>query len=146
MPDSEFVFPAEYLKTRRSADHMNTPARLAVRPTRVQVPSGWCREYVQLARQGAEAKADRIMEQFEGAGLIAHRPMPDTDDAIAKETLREAVVIALHPAISIKDKLTAINTCLTYTKMRPVSKAEINVKRPEDWLTEAIEASKDAAT
>lgn len=143
---TEFVWPAEYLKPLRTTAHMNTPEALAKRRTRVQVPPGWCRDYVDFARQGAEAKADKIMEEFEHAGLIAHRPMPDTDEAIAKETLREAVVIALHPAVSIKDKLTAINTCLTYTKMRPVSKAEINVKRPEDWLTEAIEASKDAAT
>lgn len=145
----EFVFPAEYLKSPR-IEHTKKLAAdwkkrgYKGRPTRIRVPNGWCREYFELAWTGAAEKADKIMEEFENAGLVPVRPIPDTDDAIAKETLREAVTIALHPGVSIKDKLSAINTCLTFTKMKPVTKAQIDVKRPEDWLTEAIAASKDA--
>lgn len=146
MPDSEFKWPAEYLKPLRGRNGiavMNTPEALAKRPTRVGVPNGWPREYAEIAWAAAADKADKVMEEFEAAGLI-EPALPDTDEAIAKAALREAVILALGPTKQTI-KLGAINTCLAYTKMKPVSKAEINVKRPEDWLTEAIEASKDAA-
>jgi hypothetical protein len=85
--------------------------------------------------------ADSWIMKLEKEGVVPAVVVPDSDDAIAKATLREAAKIALGVGGN-RDRLAAINICLQYTKQKPVTKAEVDVKRPEDWLEEALLASK----
>jgi hypothetical protein len=112
--------------------------------SRINVPQGYPREYADLLAKEAGQFADQYMKELEHAGVVRSDDVivPDSDEAIAKVTLREAVKIALNVATPRAAKLSAINICLNYTKPKPVIKTEMLVKSPEDWLKEALDVSK----
>lgn len=112
--------------------------------TRYGVPPGETKKTMKPLWDLASKEADEWIMKLEKEGVVKPDAVivPDSDDAIAKATLREAALIALGPVGDKRLKLAAINTCLNFTKQRPISKAEVAVKSPEDWLSEALEASK----
>jgi hypothetical protein len=112
--------------------------------SRINVPQGYSREYADLLAKEAGQFADQYMKELEHAGVVRSDDViiPDSDEAIAKATLREAVKIALNVSTPRAAKLSAINICLNYTKPKPVTKTEVLVKSPEDWLKEALDVSK----
>jgi hypothetical protein len=71
----------------------------------------------------AATLADAAMKRLEDDAVVERAVIPDTDDAIAKECLREAIRMALGPG-NVNDRLAAARLVLTYTKPRPASVVE----------------------
>lgn len=116
-----------------------------IKYSRTGVPHGLRRDEAELLRAEATMWVDEWMKELEAAGIVLTdgQIIPGSDDAIAKAAIREAAIIALSPG-SKKDKLTALNMCLNFTKSKPVAKTEVAMKKPEDWLAEVVVASKQA--
>jgi hypothetical protein len=59
--------------------------------------------------------------------------LPDTDEAIAKAVLHEAVKIALGPGHT-RTKMAALKVVLDFTKPKPAERRAIRAEGPEGWL------------
>lgn len=117
----------------------------ALKYSRTGVPNGLRKDEADLLRAEATVWVDEWMKELEENGIVLTdgQIIPGSDEAIAKASIREAAIIALSPG-SKKDKLTALNMCLNFTKSKPVAKTEVAMKKPEDWLAEVVVASKQA--
>jgi hypothetical protein len=81
------------------------------------------------------------MLEAEGVLPLDYTIVPDSDEEKAKAALREACAMALGP-IDNRTKMMALNTVLTFTKEKPVTKTDTKISSTEDWLRKAIEANK----
>lgn len=109
---------------------------------RTGVPDGMTRKQALPLWAKARSQANEWMKMLEDEGHFDRDDVivPDSDAEKAKACLKEACVLALGP-IDNRTKLMALNTVLTYTKEKPVTKTENKVSS-EDWLRAALDANK----
>jgi hypothetical protein len=98
-------------------------ARHPEKYSRAGVPNGMRKAEAQALWDKASTLADAAMGRLEDDGVVERAVIPDTDDAIAKECLREAIRLALGPG-NVNHRLAAARLVLTYTKPRPPSVVE----------------------
>jgi hypothetical protein len=114
---------------RRSAeDRRKDP----VKYSRLGVPTGYKKATAALAWADAAAKADEAMRALETRGLVETSPPLDSDEAIAKAVLHEAVKLALGPG-GKRTKMAALKIVLDFTKARPAERIATRTTI-EDWL------------
>jgi hypothetical protein len=106
----------------------NTRARLGV-------PDGMRKVEAEAAWSHAATLADRFIKIMEEQGELPEVVIPGSEAEMATEVLREAFKIAVGPQ-SVKDRISAINTVLNFTKSKPESKSKLTVNKAEDWLAE----------
>lgn len=62
------------------------------------------------------------------------------EDALAEQALQAAAEIMLDKeTVANKDRMSAINTILNFTKIKPESKSKVTVQTAEDYLTSLLE-------
>jgi len=93
-------------------------ARHPEKYSRSGVPNGMRKAEAQALWDKAAAFADAAMKRLEDDGVVERAVVPDTDDAIAKECLREAIKLALGPG-NVNHRLAAARLVLAYAKPRP---------------------------
>ena len=98
-------------------------ARHPEKYSRAGVPNGMRKAEAQALWDKASTLADAAMQRLEAQGVVERVVVPDTDDAIAKECLREAIKMTLGPG-NVNHRLAAARLVLTYTKPRPASVVE----------------------
>lgn len=84
----------------------------------------------QMAKEG--------MELFEQEGIVPVDVVPGSDDEKAKKALEIAMQIACTP-YSPKDRLSACNIVLNFTKSKPAIKQDLRVNNAEAWLNEVMD-------
>ena len=72
---------------------------------------------------GGALESASLISSSSPAARIERAVVPDTDDAIAKECLREAIKMTLGPG-NVNHRLAAARLVLIYTKPRPPSVVE----------------------
>jgi hypothetical protein len=109
---------------------------------RTGVPDGMTRKQALPLWAKARSQANEWIKMLEDEGSLERDDVlvPDSDAEKAKACLKEACVMALGP-IDNRTKLMALNTVLTYTKEKPVTKTESKISS-EDWLRAALDANK----
>ena len=65
--------------------------------SRAGIPNGMRKAEAQALWDEASILADAAMQRLEEQGVVERVVVPDTDDAVAKECLREAFKLALGP-------------------------------------------------
>jgi hypothetical protein len=98
-------------------------ARHPEKYSRAGVPNGMRKAEAQALWDKATTLADAAMKRLEDQGVVERVVIPDTDDDIAKNALREAFKLALGPG-NVNHRLAAARLVLTYTKPRPPAVAE----------------------
>jgi hypothetical protein len=89
------------------------------------------------AREKAEAEAEEIV------AVMADK-LNIQEDEHAKAALEFAVSVVKDETVNVKDRLSGAKLVLDFTKSKPASKAEVEIKKAEDFL-EAL-AQEDAKT
>jgi hypothetical protein len=81
-----------------------------------------------IAKAEAEAKVqvDRMIEE----GKL------DAEDPLAREAMDAIATLMRRTDINPKDKLAAARTILEWTKAKPASDTNLNVRKAEDFLAE----------
>jgi hypothetical protein len=114
-------------------------------PTRRGVPDGWGgrKHIAQELRAKAQAEAKEIV------AFMVKNKMVESEDPRAEEALEamiaivrakdEAMATPLYPP---RDRIAAANTVLAYTKQKPATKTDLNVRRAEDFLEAVAEDMK----
>jgi hypothetical protein len=128
----------EYREKMRLRD-INREAMRASDPvkfSRTGVPNGMRRRTAKRLWAKAEQAADRFIKMLEDEGDLPQITVPDSDDGMAKEALKEAFKLAIVPG-DLKIKMAAIRTVLDFTKSKPESKSKVTVQTAEDWLKAA---------
>lgn len=120
-------------------DHRRDWLRDPYKYSRLFVRNGSTRKKDEKLWVKAEKKASEFMTILEQEGVVPIDEVivPESDEALAKAAIKEAAKFALGP-IARKDKLVALKMVLDFTKAKPVSKSEISVSGPEEWLKNAI--------
>jgi hypothetical protein len=98
-------------------------ARHPEKYSRAGIPNGMRKAEAQALWDKATTFADAAMKRLEEQGAVERVVVPDTDDDIAKEVLREAFRLTFGPG-NVSDRLAAARLVLTYTKPRPPTVAE----------------------
>jgi hypothetical protein len=98
-------------------------ARHPEKYSRAGVPNGMRRAEAQALWDQASTLADIAMKWLEQQGVVERVVVPDTDDAIAKDCLREAFKMTLGPG-NVTQRLAAARIVLAYTKPRPAGVVE----------------------
>jgi hypothetical protein len=116
--------------------------------TRYNVPDGMRRAEATLAWARANELADRFISVLKRTGelpdhqheVVSHTTVagsdiliPTTEAGMAEIALREAFVLAVGPSTPVI-KAQAINTVLTYTRAKPVTKAKLRLGAAEEFL------------
>lgn len=109
--------------------------------TRVGVPDGMRKEEAEQHWARARVLADKFIKVMEQKNVVEEVVVPDSEEAMAKEALREAFVMAVSP-LEAKSKIAAINTVLNFTKAKPESKSKLTINKAEDWLAEVAQDMK----
>lgn len=91
-------------------------------------PTGWTEKEFLRAQHQARIDAKRIIDIMATEGLLPQ-------DDMAKEALLEAYMMMKTPN-AVRDKLSIIRTILEYTKSKPASTQNVNIKTAEDFLQE----------
>ena len=121
-------------------------ARHPEKYSRVWIPNGMRKAEAQALWDKASTLADAAMERLAEQGVVEHVVVPDTDDAIAKTALHEALKLALGPG-NLRDRLAAARLVLTYTKPLPPTVAEtqglLATLRDAELLAALLGASAD---
>ncbi len=78
----------------------------------------------------AKAEAKQLMTLMEAKGI----ELPA--DAQAREALEVGISVMRLTDISPKDRLAAASLVLQYTKAKPASETNLNVKKAEDFLSD----------
>lgn len=105
-------------------------------PTRMGVPDGMRRPHALKLWARASKLADGFIKTMQEEGELPEVLIPGSDDEKAAKALHEACKMALGPTEQ-RTKLAAINTVLTYTKQKPVTKIDTNLTS-EKWLEAVV--------
>jgi hypothetical protein len=111
------------------------------RSFRQGVPDGMRKAEAEALWAKAAGVADRFIKIMEDAGELPEVVVPDSEEAMAKEALREACKIALGP-YPVREKLAAQRVILDFTKAKPESKSKITLDKSEEWLAAVAEDMK----
>jgi hypothetical protein len=79
------------------------------------------------AREKAEAEAEEIV------AVMADK-LNIQEDEHAKAALEFAVSVVKDETVNVKDRLSGAKLVLDFTKSKPASKAEVEIKKAEDFL------------
>jgi hypothetical protein len=109
---------------RMCADRAANPDKYS----RVMIPNGMRRAEAMAAWEVAGMLADEAMRQLQARGDLPAVTVPDSDDALANQAIREAFKMALGPG-SLGDKLDALRVVLRYTKALPPAVAHTLITR-----------------
>ena len=112
----------------------------AVNPYRKGVFDGYNRESAAVYWAKAKDEAKQIMTYLKENDMV-ETPENDKYAAMAEEALEAAITVVRTP-INQQTKLTAARLVLDFTKSKPASKQEVNVKTAEDWLSNVLADSK----
>lgn len=91
---------------------------------------GWTRYMRNKALAHAKGEAQQLMTLMEAKGI----ELPQ--DAQAREALEVGITVMRLTDISPKDRLAAASLVLQYTKAKPASETNLNVKKAEDFLAD----------
>jgi len=106
------------------ADRAASPEKYS----RVGIPNGMQRAEAMAAWERAAILADEAMRQLYERGDLPAMTVPDRDDALANQAIREAFKMALGPG-PLSDKLDALRLVLKYTKALPPTVAHTLITR-----------------
>ena len=112
---------------RMCADRAASPEKYS----RVGIPNGMQRAEAMAAWERAAILADEAMRQLYERGDLPAMTVPDRDDALANQAIREAFKMALGPG-PLSDKLDALRLVLKYTKALPPAVAHTLIDRYRD--------------
>lgn len=112
-------------------------------PTPNKVQRGWGGKARSKLRKQIHAevavKAREFVSRLKELGLF-NETGNLKEDALAEQALVAAAELALDKeTVANKDRMTAINTILTYTKVKPESKSKVTVQTAEDYLNSLLE-------
>jgi len=101
-------------------------------------------------------KADLIIDQMKAKGMVDEtKPgafevttvesngmsyevrIPKTEEGMAEAALREAVIGAISPLTQAANRVSYIRTVLEWTKKKPATDSNVNLKS-EEWLEAAL--------
>jgi hypothetical protein len=119
--DPEYRAKMAARDSRREELRQADPAKFS----RLGVPNGMRKEEAQQKWDIAEKQAAHIIKTLKAEGLlpetaIATATVPDTENEMAEAVLREMFKLALGPT-GTRAKLSALNTILQYTRLKPIS-------------------------
>lgn len=125
-------------------------------PIRTGVPTGWNRYRADAQRVYDGIKADLIIDQMKAKGMVDEtKPgafevttvesngmsyevrIPKTEEGMAEAALREAVIGAISPLTQAANRVSYIRTVLEWTKKKPATDSNVNLKS-EEWLEAAL--------
>ncbi|MBR1173892.1 hypothetical protein JQ617_08000 [Bradyrhizobium sp. KB893862 SZCCT0404] len=145
------------LKARKAIQcAINTEARTEAGQSRARVPNGWTRVQVDVQEVYDGIRADLIMDRMKAEGMIDQTQpgdfetvtvevnglpvevrVPKTEAGMAQAALREAIIGAISPLTPRKDQVAYIRTVLEWTKKKPATDSNVNLKS-EEWLEAAL--------
>lgn len=111
-----------------------------INPYRKGVFDGHNKESAKVYWATAQAEAKQIMKYLKENDMV-ETPENDKYASMAEEALEAAITVVRTP-INQQTKLTAARLVLDFTKSKPASKQEVNVKTAEDWLSNVLADSK----
>lgn len=104
------------------------------RRTRVGVPDGMRLREVEAAWAKAEEQANKFIRIMEKHGELPEVVVPDSEEGMAKEALREAFKHAVGPATDQRARNAFLQTVLTWTKAKPEQKTKLTLNKSEEFL------------
>lgn len=113
----------------------------AINPYRKGVFDGYNKAQAEEYWAKAKAEAKVIMQYLKENDMV-DTPENDKYASMAEEALEAAITVVRTP-INQQTKLTAARLVLDFTKSKPVSKQEVNVKTAEDWLSNVLADAKN---
>ena len=114
------------------------------------IPDGMRREEAEQLWAQARLKAEFLMSEFEKEEMAEFPAASDiekeqalrdgtyTEEEMARQTLKEAFVMALSPLTHSTVKMQAMRTILEYTKAKPAQKTDLRLNSAEAWLAEVV--------
>lgn len=116
--------------------------------TRRGVPDGWSgrREELLQVRAKARIEAKQIVKYMVEKNIIGQPEDPRAEEALEAviEIVRAKDDEGRQYAYPVRDRISAANTVLTFTKQRPAQKTDLSVRKAEDFLNAiADEATKE---
>jgi hypothetical protein len=103
------------------------------------VPDGYTAKTIAPLRAAAERDAERLIKIMEEQDiLLPTDELLDNDAAMAKEALKETIIILRTPG-DARNKLAAARTVLEYTRQKPAQNSNVTVSKAEDFLAALAE-------
>ena len=134
-PRTQEGFDARRANGAKLAAHINANGL-----TRHGIPDGWAgkRKEVIAIRAQAAVDADRIYMELVEHGIIdverAVDGLPTDDASRAEHAMKGLMAITIDATQQTRDRLSAFQTLLTYTKSKPVVKTATVVSSAESFL------------
>lgn len=133
-PKTKEAFAAWIEGMRERMRRMNAEGRMG----RQGIPDGWGGrgEELKVIRARAKDEAHRIVQH-----MIKTEVIGQPEDPRAEEALEAMIAIVRAKddagvlANTARDRISAANTVLTFTKQKPAAKADVSIRRAEDFLT-----------
>lgn len=99
------------------------------------VPRGWQQDTWVPFWNGKMEEARRIVEVLKSRGAIDYPEGHEVKDkTLAEEAITYCVAVLRSGTGGVRERLTAAKLILTYTKLRPPSRAEVSIRTAEDIL------------
>jgi thioesterase domain-containing protein len=106
-----------------------------VKGTRLGITDGMTRAQAEKKWAKAEKLSEKFIKTMEDIGQLPEVVVPESEEALAKEALKEAFKLAVGP-YNGQTKNAAIRTVLEWTKAKPESKSKLTINKAEEWLAE----------